>query len=46
MVARAKLKGVDGFSPPAVECAAQSDSTLKTLPGSDRSLIDKLIGFS
>ena len=35
MVARLKLKGIDGRAPPGVELAAQFDSTRETLPGPD-----------
>ena len=32
MVAKLKLKGIDGRAPPGVELAAQFDSTRETLP--------------
>ena len=35
MVARLKLKGIDGRAPPGVEPAAQFDSTRENSPGSD-----------
>ena len=35
MVARLKLKGIDGRAPPGVELAAQFDSTREILPGPD-----------
>ncbi len=35
MVARLKLKGIDGRAPPGVELAAQSDSTRANSPGPD-----------
>ena len=42
MVARLKLKGIDGRAPPGVELAAQFDSTLENLPGPDIVIIDRL----
>ena len=33
MVAKLKLKGIDGKAPPGVELAAQFDSTRESLPG-------------
>ena len=44
MVARLKLKGIDGRAPPGVELAAQFDSTRENLPGPDIVRIDRLIG--
>ena len=35
MVAKLKLKGIDGRAPPGVEPAAQFDSTRGLLPGPD-----------
>ena len=35
MVAKLKLKGIDGRAPPGVELAAQFDSTREILPGPD-----------
>ncbi len=46
MVARLKLKGIDGRAPPGVEPAAQFDSTRENLPGQDLDRIDRLIAFS
>ena len=46
MVARLKLKGIDGRAPPGVEPAAQFDSTRGNLPGQDFRRIDRLIAFS
>jgi len=46
MVARLKLEGIDGRAPPGVEPAAQSDSTLRNLPGPDIGRIDRLIALS
>ncbi len=46
MVARLKLKGIDGRAPPGVEPAAQFDSTRGNLPGQDLRRIDRLIAFS
>ena len=42
MVARLKLKGIDGRAPPGVELAAQFDSTRENLPGPDIVRIDRL----
>ena len=42
MVARLKLKGIDGRAPPGVELAAQFDSTRENLPGPDTVRIDRL----
>ncbi len=44
MVARLKLKRIDGRPPPGVELAAQFDPTRENLPGQDISRIDRLIG--
>ena len=46
MVARLKLKGIDGRAPPGVEPAAQLDSTPENLPGPDTRRIDRLIVLS
>ena len=43
MVAKLKLKGIDGRAPPGVEPAAQFDSTRGNLPGPDIVRIDRLI---
>ena len=37
MVAKLKLKGIDGKAPPGVELAAQFDSTRENFPGPDTS---------
>jgi hypothetical protein len=42
MIARLKLKGIDGRAPPGVELAAQFDSTLENSPGQDMCGIDRL----
>ena len=46
MVARLRLKGIDGKAPPTVEPAAQFDSTRGNLPGPDIVRIDRLIALS
>ena len=46
MVARLKLKEIDGRAPPGVELAAQFDSTRENLPGPNSSGYDNLIAFS
>ena len=46
MVARRKLKGIDGRAPPGGELAAQFDSTRENLPGPDMMRIDRLIALS
>jgi len=46
MVARLKLKGIDGRAPPGVESAAQLDPTPGNSPGPDTSRIDRLIALS
>ena len=46
MVARLKLKGIDGRAPPGVELAAQFDSTRGNLPGQDMGGIDRLRALS
>ena len=46
MVARLKLKGIDGRAPPGVEPAAEFDSTRGNLPGPDIVRIDRLIALS
>ena len=45
-VARVKLKGIDGMTPPGVESAAQFDSTLEMLPDPDVRMIDRLKALS
>ncbi len=42
MVARLKLKEIDGRAPPGVEPAAQFDPTRENLPGPDIVRIDRL----
>ena len=46
MVAKLKLKGIDGRAPPGVEPAAQFDSTREISPGPDTGRIDRLIALS
>ena len=46
MVARLKLKGIDGRAPPGVEPAASFDSARGNLPGPDIVRIDRLIALS
>ena len=46
MVARLKLKGIDGRAPPGVEPAALFDSTRGNLPGPDIVRIDRLRALS
>ncbi len=46
MVARLKLKGIDGKAPPGVELAAQFDPTRGNLPGQDKVRIDRLEALS
>ena len=46
IVARLKLKGIDGRAPPGVEPPAQFDSTRRNLPGPDVVRIDRLIALS
>ena len=46
MVARLKLKGIDGRTPPGVEPAAQLDSTRENSPSPDIVRIDRLIALS
>ena len=41
MVARLKLKGIDGRTAPGVEPAAQFDSTRENSPGPDIARIDR-----
>ena len=43
MVAKLKLKGIDGRAPPEVERTAQFDSTPKILPVPDHDRIDRCI---
>jgi len=45
MVARLKLKGIDGRAPPGVEPAAQSDPTRENLSRPDVRMIDRLKTF-
>ena len=42
MLARGKIKGIDGKAPPGMEPAAQFDSTRKNLPGPDTAMIARL----
>lgn len=46
MVAKLKLKGIDGGSLPGMELAVQFDSTQRTLPGQDTGRIDRLRALS
>ena len=46
MVARLKLKGIDGRAPPGVEPAAYFDSTRENSPGPDIVRIDRLTALS
>ena len=46
MVAKLKLKGIDGRAPPGVEPVAQFDSTRGNLPGPDIVRIDRLRALS
>ena len=46
MVARLKLKGIDGRAPPGVEPAASFDSARGNLPGPGIARIDRLIALS
>ena len=46
MVARLKLKGIDGRAPPGEETAAEFDSTRENSPGPDIDRIDRLIALS
>ncbi|KAG8172871.1 hypothetical protein JTE90_021817, partial [Oedothorax gibbosus] len=46
MVAKLKLKGIDGGSPPVMGLAVQFDSTQQTLPGQDTARIDRLRALS
>lgn len=46
MIAKLKLKGIDGRAPPGVESAAQLDSTPGNSPGPDTRRIDRLIVLS
>ena len=46
MVAKLKLKGIDGRAPPGVEPVAKFDSTRGNSPGPDTSRIDRLIALS
>ncbi len=46
MVARLKLKEIDGRAPPGVEPAAKFDSTRENLPGPDIVRIDRLRALS
>ena len=42
MVAKLKLKGIDGRAPSGLDYAAQLDSTPDTLPGQKRSMKHRL----
>ena len=46
MVARLKLKGIDGRAPPGVEPTAEFDSTQEILPGPEIAKIDRLRALS
>ena len=46
MVAKLKLKGIDGRAPPGVEPVAQFDSTRENLPGADIVRIDRFRALS
>ena len=46
MVARLKLKGIDGRAPQDVDSVAQFDSTQESLLGPDIGTIDRLIALS
>ncbi len=46
MVARLKLKEIDGRAPPGVESAAHFDPTRENSPGPDSVRIDRLIALS
>ena len=46
MIARLKLKGIDGRAPSGVEPAAQFDSTRGNLAGQDKVRIDRLNALS
>ena len=46
MVARLKLKEIDGRAPPGVDPAAKFDSTRRNSPGPDIVRIDRLIALS
>ena len=46
MVARLKLKGIDGRAPQDVDSVAQFDSTLESLSGLDIGTINRLIALS
>jgi len=46
MIARLKLKGIDGRAPSGVEPAAQFDSTRGNLAGQDKVRIDRLKALS
>jgi hypothetical protein len=46
MVAKLKLKGIDGRAPPGVERAVQFDSTREISPGPDTVRIDRLRALS
>jgi hypothetical protein len=46
VVARLKLKEIDGRAPPGVELAAYFDSTRENLPGLDIVRIDRLRALS
>ena len=46
MVAKLKLKGIDGRAPPGVERAAEFDSTQGNSPGPDIVRVDRLRALS
>ena len=46
MVAKLKLKGIDGGAPQCVDRAAQFDSTRENSPGQDTERIDRLRALS
>ena len=46
MLAKVKLKEIDGRAPPGVEPAAQFDSTREISPGPDTGRIDRLRALS
>ncbi len=46
MVAKLKLKGIDGRAPPGVEPAASFDPTRENSPGPDTVRIDRLRALS
>ncbi|GFT93160.1 hypothetical protein NPIL_479811 [Nephila pilipes] len=46
MVAKLKLKGIDGRAQPGMDSAAQFDSTRENSPGPDTARIDRLMALS